>query len=222
MLINPIEIREISISVDIGGFNTRYITPPKSIEIDEKYLKYRNAQKLAKDITITNNSRHFVVIDGSFIFGDFIEALMVEKNYQAKRIVISTLSMNQNNVDSLQNLLVGGYVQQLDLIVSDFFFSHERSMLVPYIYEKLDIDDKFQFAAAGTHCKICLIETECGRKIIIHGSANLRSSSNIEQFVIEDNEILFDFNMEIQDKILHKYKTIKKSIRASKLWETIK
>lgn len=220
MLKNPIEIRPISINIKGVGYNSRYITPPPVIEIDERFLKYRNAEKLAKELSILGDFRHFVIVDGSFIFGDFIEALLVVNNIQAKRIIISTLSMSQNNVDSLENLLVGGYVEQLDLVVSDYFYSHEKRMLVPYIYEKLDIGNKFQFAVAGSHCKICLIETIGGNKITIHGSANLRSSSNTEQFTIENSKELFDFNLGIQDKIIEKYKTIKKPLRASKLWNT--
>ena len=56
---------------------------------------------------------------------------------------------------------------------------------------------------------------------MIHGSANLRSSANIEQFTIEDNPELFDFYEELQDNILDHYKTINKPIRVSKLWNLI-
>lgn len=223
MLNNPIEIRPISIDIKINkNFSSRYINPPASVEINEKYLKYKNAEKLAKDIKIDTKSRYFVIIDGSFYFGDFIEALIVENDWNCLNMTISTLSMNQNNVDSLANLLQGDYVQNLNLIVSDYFFAHERNGLVPYIYQELDKDDKFQLAAAGTHCKLCIIETECGKKIIIHGSANLRTSSNIEQFVIEESEELYNFNHDFQNRIIEKYKTIKKSLRVGKLWDIIK
>jgi hypothetical protein len=221
--IKPIDIRPITIDIKVNKeFSTRYISPPKPVEINEAYLKYQNAAKLAKDLTIEKESRYFVIIDGTFYFGDFIEALLVEKNYNVLKMTISTLSLNQNNIDSLANLLIGDYVQELNLIVSDYFYSHERNDLIKYIYQELDIDDKFQLAVAGTHCKLCIFETECGKKITIHGSANLRTSSNIEQFMIEENESLYNFNNEFQDKIIEKYKTIKKSLRYGKLWETIK
>lgn len=35
---------------------------------------------------------------------------------------------------------------------------------VPYIYQVLDIDNKFQLAISGTHCKTCIFETEGGKK----------------------------------------------------------
>ena len=91
-------------------------------------------------------------------------------------MTISTLSLSQDNIDSLANLLDWGYIDELNLIVSAYWFSHERWSLVPYCYERLDKEDKFQLAVAGIHTKTCQFETLGGKRIVIHGSANLRSS----------------------------------------------
>ncbi len=131
------------------------------------------------------------------------------------------MSLCQNNVDSLANLINGNYIEELNLIVSDYFYSHERHGLIPYIYEKLDKENKFQLSVAGTHCKICIFETFCGKYVLIHGSANLRSSGNIEQIVIEENKKLYLFNDEYQQQIIEKYKTIIKSIRGKELWQVV-
>lgn len=133
-------------------------------------------------------------------------------------MTISTLSLSQNNVDSLVNLVEADYLQKLNLIVSDYFFSHERHDLVPYMYEELDKNDMFQLSVARVHTKICLIETECGKKITIHGSANLRTSGNVEQIVIERDVDLFDFNKSWHDEIIEKFKTINKTVTGSDLW----
>ena len=200
---------------------SRYIKPPKCKDIPERRLKYRNAEQLARDIKPEKGMRVFVMLDGSFIAGDFIEAFCVEHNLHIKQMTISTLSLSQNNVDSLKNLLGGGYVDELNMIVSDYFFSHERHGLIPYMYEELDKGNKFQLAVAGTHCKLTLFETHAGSKVTIHGSANLRSSGNIEHICIEENEPLFDFNQEIQSSIIEKYKTINKAIRHETLWQAV-
>ncbi len=199
----------------------RYINPPQCREIPERLLKYEYAQDLAKAVKPEKGMRCFAILDGKFIAGDFIEAFVVEHNLHVKRMVISTLSMSENNVDSLANLMNADYVDSLDLIVSDYFFSHERRNLVPYLYQELDKNDCFQLAAASTHCKLCLIETHDGMKIVMHGSANLRSSSNIEHICIEENPELYDFNLEVQAAILDKYKTIKKSVRRTNLWQAV-
>jgi len=210
---------EINIDFDIDT-EKRYCKPPMS---KSKNVKYKNASDLSKEIIIGKNERYFCVIDGSFIFGDFIEAFIYDRAMNVKEMTISTLSMSQENIDSFKNLMEKGYLQKLNIIVSDFFYSHERQNLVKYMYQHLDIDNRFQFSVCRTHTKICLFETEMngGRKYVIHGSANLRSSDNIEQFMIEENEELFDFNKNFHDKIIDNFKTINKSLRGKKLFNLI-
>lgn len=201
--------------------STRYIKPPKVREIPDRLLKYSLAEELARDILPEQGCRYFVVLDGRFIAGDFFEAFITTHNLHVRQMTISTLSLSENNVDSLANLIDGNYVDELNLIVSDYFFSHERHNLVKYLYSQLDKDEKFQLAAAGTHCKVCLIETHCGKFFTIHGSANLRSSGNVEQIQIEEGKVLYDFNLQYHLSILETYKTIKKSLRHDKLWQAV-
>ena len=200
---------------------SRIHNPKHQPEMLAHKVKYKNALKLAKDIGILDKDgqRVFAVVDGSFIFGDFIEAYLVTHNPLAKRMVISTLSMSQENVDSLKNLFTGDYLEQLDVVVSDYFYSHERHNLIKYMYEHLDINNSFQLAVCRTHTKITLIETECGKWLTIHGSANLRSSDNIEMFSIENSKDLYDFNLEWHDEVITKYQTINKMVRSLESWQ---
>lgn len=199
----------------------RYVKPKKHRDIPYRLLKYSNAEKLVENIDFKSLDKVFCIVSGNFHFSDFIEAFIVKNNIYTEKILISTLSYSQDNIDSLRNLMIGDYVKNVDLIISDYFFSHERTKLVKYAYEKLDFDNRFQLASCGTHCKTYQFKTEGGKHIVIHGSVNLRSSSNIEQFVIEDNEELFNFNKEYQNFILEKYKTINKSIRGKELFKLI-
>lgn len=200
---------------------TRIHKPKIQPKRNTKTILYKNAEKLVDDIDFKQNDRIYVIVDGSFIFGDFIEAFIVKNNILCKELTISTLSLSEGNIISLENILVGGFIEKLNLIVSDYFYSHERNSLIKQIYNKLDVDNKFQLAVAGTHCKLVMIETLGGKKITIHGSANLRSSDSLEQFTIEDNADFYDFNMLVQNRILDKYKTINKSIRSQKLKNVI-
>lgn len=200
---------------------TRYMKPHRPDTWQQHEIMYDNAQKLARDLTLDRGMRANVIVAGNFIFGDFIEAYLTSHNAKAIRMTISTLSLSQENVDSLRTLLEYGYIDQLDMIISAYFFAHERGALIPYMYEQLDIDNRFQLSVCGTHMKTVHFETLGGKKIVIHGSANLRSSANIEQFTIEENPALFDFYEEISQKIIEKYKTIKKPIRVKPLWDAI-
>jgi hypothetical protein len=193
-------------------FQTRYIEPnlPTDQNADD-YCEYKYAQEFAKNINL--NNRTFAIVNGSFIFGDFIEAILVEHKIKAVNMEIATLSMSQENVDSLAGLMNQGYIEKLTIIGSDFFVKHEEHSLVPYIYEKLDIDNRFQLLVARVHTKICIFETSKGNKFVIHGSANLRSSGNCEQVVIEKNDLLYNFNLEFNKKIGEKHKTIDHKIK---------
>lgn len=199
----------------------RYKRPKKTREIPERMMRYEFADQMAREIKPEVGMKFFCVLSGRFIAGDFIEAWVVAHNIHVKRMTISTLSLSEANVDSLANILNGGFVEDLNLIVSDYFFSHERRNLIPYIYDQLDKENKFQLAVAGTHCKMCLIETVGGSKVVMHGSANLRSSGNMEQICIEENKPLYDFNFEIQEAILKTYSTIKKAARHDVLWKAV-
>jgi hypoxanthine phosphoribosyltransferase len=123
------ELNNFNFNPDVFSFNepkinSRYIKPPKQKDIPYKKLKYTHAKNLAKDIDFKELDKVFCIIGGSFIFGDFIEAFIVENNINCIEVQISTLSYSQDNIDSLENLIKSNYIQKLDLIVSDFFFSH--------------------------------------------------------------------------------------------------
>ncbi|OZT04979.1 hypothetical protein [Prevotella sp. 885] len=197
---------------------TRY-TLPKVVPMKEDFVLYDNAQKMARELRLGFGERFDAFVSGSFIFGDFIEAYLTTQNACAKKMTISTLSMSQNNVDSLHTLMEKGYIEELNLIISVYFWGNERSSLIPYIYKQLDIGDRFQLAVAGVHTKTVHFETLGGRKIIMHGSANLRSSGNIEQFTMEENPELYEFYDEHFNRIIDKYATIRKPIRNSKAWD---
>jgi hypothetical protein len=205
-----------------GVKQTRFIEPHGCEEIAEYRVKYENAEKLAEEIgPLPVDFRAFVILDGKFIFGDFIEALVVKNNWECEELTISTLSMSQENIDSLANLVNGGFLKSLNLIVSHFYFTNERGGLMPYLYEHLDKNDVLQVAVASVHTKIAMIRTSCGKKITIHGSANLRTSSNIEQIVIEHSPSLFDFCAEVHHSIIAAHKTINKAVRRNALWAAV-
>lgn len=214
---------DLNLDLDLGvnkALTQRYHKPKPQRPIRAKTIKYDNAETLARDIDIKPDSRFFCLLSGNFIFGDFFEALAVEHNIGYEDLTLSTLSLSQDNVDSLANLLHGGYLKNLNILVSSFFFSHERGKLIPYMYKELDVNNSFQLATARVHTKIALIKTNDGRFITIHGSANLRSSANIEVFTIEEGRELYDFNKSWHDELITEYNTInKKVLNTTELWQ---
>ena len=204
---------------------TRILPPrmPRASVVDR--VCYERAVDLARELDLTRGARTTALVSGNFIFGDLIEALVLERGIDAQEITISTLSLSQENVDSLRNILEERSVERLNMCVSAYFYSHNRGTLVPYIYQELDIGEKFQIAFCNTHCKICLIKSRKGGRYVLHGSANLRSSGCIEQIELEESPALYDFYMGTLGALIEKYPTINHArpniARGERSWQAV-
>ena len=186
-----------------------------------RMAKYKYAVDLVKDIGTVEEGEHInAIVSGNFIAGDLIEAYLFENKLIAEEIIIATLSMSRENVDSLKNIQDYRLNGVMGLIISDFFFSHERKAGIEDIIKNLS-DGKFALAVAGIHTKLTLIKTQCGQHIVIGGSANLRSSLNIEQITIDNCPIQYAFHREWMAEILNKYQANHSMLRREKLWQQV-
>jgi len=187
-----------------------------------KCVVYDNAKALSAELILQSDAHYFCVISGNFIFGDLIEALILDKILRVEELTICTLSMSENNVDSLVNIMLSGNVKKLRLVVSSYFYAHERSGLIKYIYQELESKPwDFVFSVARTHMKMCMIKTD-DLYITLQGSANLRSSDNIEQFSLIENKELYDFSDSVITAIEDSYAINRKEgERGNKLWQRV-
>lgn len=224
VIIPEVDLAALGIDTDAEGdptpaMETRYIAPKPPVK--GMPVLYDRAKDLARDLRVGNGERFNVIVSGNFIFGDFLHAYLTQHHIKAEKMTITTLSLSARNIDSLKRLMDLGYIGTLDMVLSIYFYGHERWQLIPHIYKSLDKDNRFQLAIAGIHTKIIFFETHEGQKIVIHGSANLRSSVNVEQFTIEENPELYDFYAEAFGKVMERYGTIKKPILCNDLWKII-
>lgn len=192
---------------------------------------WEHAQDLARNLVIDNEHETFAFVSGNFVFGDLLEALVDAKKLSVRRLGIQTLSMSDENIDSIRNVLETMPVERLDLVLSDYWYAHEshKGGLVPYLFEELDLEGlELRVAFAGVHCKVLTVETLRGNHITMHGSANLRSSGNVEQLHISPDDGLFEFCDRMTQRILDAYDVVnkdnrkrKKSVRRARLWQAV-
>ncbi|MBQ3326507.1 MAG: hypothetical protein IJG86_01815 [Clostridia bacterium] len=210
---------------DGGGFldeskaQKRILQPRIDVrDISHKVL-FESAEKFAQQIDLRENARTFAWVSGNFIFGDIIEALVMKRDMFPKNIFICSLSISQENIDSLKNIiLMCPELERLTIVLSGYFYSHEKYGLVPYMYQELDDDsNKVQIAFGGYHAKVIAIETIYGNTLTIHGSANLRSSNSIEQVMVERGRDLYEFNAAIIEEIATKFGTINYNAPSNKI-----
>lgn len=188
---------------------------------------FENAEEFAKQIDLTGKTRTFAWINGSFIFGDIVEALMRERGVYIKNLYLCSLSLSRENIDSLKNCMLIGKIEHVVIVLSAYFFSHERNALVPYLYKELayDFGDKIQIVFGNFHGKIITMETHRGNTITIHGSANLRSSRSIEQIMVELDPELHRFNAEIMDHLAERFGVVNlreyKRLKEAESWPVV-
>lgn len=209
-------------SIDDRPNDVRYWTP----RVDKREVlrlgNYKYARDFVEHIDLAPGARTYAWVDGSFIFGDIIEAFADADIVYPKRVFISTLSMSHENIDSLKNCVEFYGLEKIDIVLSDYFYSHEKFDLVPYLYQTLDQNDQLDIAFAHIHTKIIGIETQRGNKLLIHGSANMRTCGAIEQVMCECDSNLFDFNDKIVQELISKYGTInKKCLRRRETWQAV-
>jgi hypothetical protein len=191
-----------------------YIPPTVAPERGDNFGDYRYALELIKSLRFDCGLRHWADLTGTFIVGDFIEAMFTHFNLHTEVLYIDHYNLSENNIDSLVLLLDKGYVDRIEMMISDYWFRTEIHDLVPYAYDKLGKTGRFQLGVNRTHKKLVCFMTDKGAHVVIHGSANLRSSDADEHLMIEDNEELYKRVVpRIQAKIA-RYKTINETVLA--------
>lgn len=191
---------------------------------------YEYALDFAEQLRLDNETETFAFVSGNFVFGDFVEALVDLGMLSVRRMSLMTLSLNDENIDSIRNIIEWQNVERLDLVVSDYWFAHERKVggLVDYLFEELSVDGlELNVGVAAVHCKTWCIETRNGNCLTIQGSANLRSSRNVEQVHISPSHELFEFVDGFTKKIIDVYnvananKSRVKGVRGGQLWQAV-
>lgn len=200
---------------DSESAKSRILKPRMNVKNVCQRVAYKNAREMARAIDLNSGARTFAWVSGDFIFGDLLEALVLEKRMSPKRIYVCSLGMSQENIDSLENIIRATNIEKLTILLSGYFYSHEKERLIPYLYEHLDVGDITQVAFSNYHCKIIAVETFPGHFFTIHGSANLRSSNSIEQIMVEEGEELYRFNANIMDEQARLYGTIDHSVESN-------
>lgn len=226
------EIDEMDFDLDFDGNVERdlciqgyMITKPKKFaDIPANRIKAKNAKKLAADLCLCEEENTFcnVVIPGDFVFCDLLSALADSLNSPIE-LDIATLSYSNENVDTLKKMFDSGNMTRLGIVVSDYFYANERRGVYRYTLNSLPLE-KTDIAVAGVHTKIHLIKTADERYFVLEGSANLRSSQNVEQFTFCKSKPVYMFHKKWISQLIEKYSVIRKnskSIRGAKLWSEI-
>lgn len=205
---------------------TIYTKPRRWRFVPERMVKYDHAQDFVLDIGLDDmqeGERIHALLSGNFVMGDMFEAYCcdTEVGHGVKSLSIATLAMSKENIDSLHNIITDSELESLDLIISVYWYAHERRVGMPYLMEQCGLVQKFRCAIAGIHTKIALMETRAGQHLVFTGSANLRSCRQVEQMIIECDRNLYMWYRQWFDRIIQDFQTHHKQRRGGDLWQVL-
>lgn len=133
------------------------------------------------------------VVRGDFVFCDIIPIFLESP---AKKVAIATLGLSLNNAKLLQGLLETGKIEELSVIVSHYFSRVDKDSTFAEVSSIL----KGAIHVARCHAKIILIDAQ-PNAYVLAGSANLRSSDNIEQFSAWNDKELLDWHFSWMEEL---------------------
>jgi len=159
-----------------------------------KFIKPENARQILDYLPEPGDCTH-AVVRGDFVLCEIVPAII--GNTPTELVAIATLGMSKANAIQLADLRSRGLIRQLQILVSHYFAGVDKTGTFADVCQILGADAP---KVCRNHSKIILIQ-QPGRDFVIAGSANLRSSDNIEQFSIWNDAEVFAFHRAWMDEI---------------------
>lgn len=160
----------------------------------KKLIKPENAKSLLPHLPRRGETTH-AIVRGDFVLGEIIPVIL--GNRKAEHLGIATLGMSEANAEMLQSLKNRNAVEDLRVIVSHYFASVDADSVYAAVCKILGSDE---IKVTRNHAKVILIKCPPDY-FCIAGSANLRSSDNIEQFAIWNDEEIYQFHKNWMDEL---------------------
>jgi hypothetical protein len=160
----------------------------------KKFIRPENALQILDYLPDPGDTTH-AVVRGDFVLGEIVPVIIGET--PAELVAIATLGMSAANATQLADLRSRGLIRRLRVIVSHYFAGVDKTGTFADVCRILGDDAP---KVCRNHSKIILIQQR-GRNLVIAGSANLRSSDNIEQFSIWNDPDVFAFHLNWMDEI---------------------
>ena len=158
----------------------------------KKFIMPKNARGFVEAFPTDPGHTLHAMVCGDFVMGDILP--MIDEVYgPISKIRISTLSLSIKNCEKIAALMVKRPELVFSLVISDFFQNTNGKVYdaILNLVQK-PFGKRFRLTVQRTHAKIFLFETP-GFLFCIETSANLRSSNNQEQAVVNCDPEVYAF-----------------------------
>lgn len=154
-----------------------------------RFVRPENATALVADLPAGDDSLH-ALLPGDFVFGDFLAAV-IQSHGPPTRLDIATLSLSHANLATLLHL-ARTHATPIHLLLSHYF-RHTSKPIFAALRAAVAPLPQFRLTIGRNHCKVLLLDYP-DRPWVIEGSANLRSSRNLEQITVLCSRGLLEFH----------------------------
>lgn len=157
----------------------------------KKWIRPENALAVLPHLPTNPDERTHAVLRGDFVLCDLIPAIIRERG-RCPHLHIATLGMSTANAETLASLHQAGLIGDITICCSVYFRQVDRNGTWPEVESRLGGIAKL--IVSRNHAKVICLPTESGDHYVIEGSANLRSSDNLEQIALFNDPDLVAFH----------------------------
>lgn len=177
-----------------------------------KYLiaHYQKVAAVKKDLQRLPESEEFFFLQSDNSFNAFTFIPVVLEHQCAKRMFVTTYSINKRVINALVELHQNGLVDEITLLISDTML--RRNPVVADLLAAINRDfANINVLFAWVHAKVCLLETKDAH-YIIEGSGNWSENAYYEQYMFGNSKGLYDFRMKLFTEVQIRHKAVNGSI----------
>jgi hypothetical protein len=162
-------------------------------DVARRTAMLREARDVLPHLPAPGEALH-ALMTGRYDLMILLTVVLEQRPDSCTHLRIATLSLKQRNSFELLTLLDSGQVARATVLCSEFFRDHNTGIYASLQAELAKRPGGHRLAAARSHAKVVCMEMADGDRLVLEGSANLRTNSNIEQFCLLNHAALHDFH----------------------------
>jgi hypothetical protein len=165
---------------------------------------FREARELLPYLPMAEGEATHAIMNGRYDLCILLAAILEFCCSGVQRLRVATLSFNGRNTAEMTGFLRSGRVETLHLLCSDFFRAHNKAEYAEARQAAEAFPGRWRIAAARNHAKVITLDYG-PRKLVLEGSANLRTNGNREQLLIVQDGALHDWHAGWIDGMVTRY-----------------
>ncbi len=180
--------------------------PLRGKALRRRMVQFREAAELLPYLPAAPGEATHAVMTGRYDLMILLSAVLESYGVTCRHLRIATLSFNGRNVSEIAHLLrvePPGPVERVTLLCSTFFQEHNRAEFADAARTVAGFPGRWRLAAARSHAKVACVDLVDGRKLVLEGSANLRTNSNREQLTAVLDAELHDWHAAWIDELVN-------------------